>query len=318
MWGSRTDVFTEPDDYRAGLGSARIDVFLACPGGFSARLTRVELGHLALLHGQENQARVAHLTLSPKFVFITFPTDRASSMKWAGVDVEPGAIVFHSRGERMYQRTMGACRWGAISLTPHDLVTHGRALVEQDFIPPSPCRVLRPLPSALHRLRSLHKTACRLVETKPAVIAHPEVVRSIEQDLVHALVTCLATADVVGTTAAHRHHVQVMGQFEELLEGKSAAPLPIPELCRTLGVSKRSLQMCCSEFLGMSPNQYLRLRRMHAAHLALRHAGSATLCVADVASRHGFSEPGRFAVAYRALFGERPSDTLRRCTARPS
>lgn len=33
--------------------------------------------------------------------------------------------------------------------------------------------------------------------------------------------------------------------------------------------------------------------------------------LAEVARRHGFSELGRFAVNYRSLFGESPSDTVR-------
>jgi transcriptional regulator GlxA family with amidase domain len=34
--------------------------------------------------------------------------------------------------------------------------------------------------------------------------------------------------------------------------------------------------------------------------------------VAEITRSHGFSEPGRFALAYRALFGEAPLATLMR------
>jgi transcriptional regulator GlxA family with amidase domain len=37
--------------------------------------------------------------------------------------------------------------------------------------------------------------------------------------------------------------------------------------------------------------------------------------IARIAKSHGFSEPGRFAGAYRALFGETPSTTLLRNSA---
>jgi transcriptional regulator GlxA family with amidase domain len=48
------------------------------------------------------------------------------------------------------------------------------------------------------------------------------------------------------------------------------------------------------------------------ARSALRRADPATASVAEIARSHQFSEPGRFAVTYRAIFGEMPSSTLRR------
>jgi AraC-like DNA-binding protein len=50
---------------------------------------------------------------------------------------------------------------------------------------------------------------------------------------------------------------------------------------------------------------------MHLARRALRSGSGTTTSVTDVAMRYGFWELGRFAVAYRALFGESPSASLR-------
>jgi AraC-like DNA-binding protein len=61
----------------------------------------------------------------------------------------------------------------------------------------------------------------------------------------------------------------------------------------------------------MNPHRYLWLRRMHQARRALTVAGAETKTVTEIATEHGFWELGRFAVAYRELFGETPSATLR-------
>jgi transcriptional regulator GlxA family with amidase domain len=61
----------------------------------------------------------------------------------------------------------------------------------------------------------------------------------------------------------------------------------------------------------MGPIRYLALRRMHLARRALLQADSSTT-VTRVATDHGFWELGRFSVAYRALFDESPSESLRR------
>ncbi|MGJ4943529.1 helix-turn-helix domain-containing protein [Bradyrhizobium sp. HKCCYLS1011] len=82
-----------------------------------------------------------------------------------------------------------------------------------------------------------------------------------------------------------------------------------------MGVPERTLRLCCAEFLGVSPTRYLLFRRLNKARSALRHADPSKITVAEVARTHQFLELGRFAVTYRATFGESPSATLQR--ARP-
>jgi transcriptional regulator GlxA family with amidase domain len=82
------------------------------------------------------------------------------------------------------------------------------------------------------------------------------------------------------------------------------------ELCERVGVSERTLRSCCAEFLGMSPIRYVLLRRLREVNSALRDADPDTVNVAEVAHRFGFAQFGRFAGAYRAIFGETPSTTL--------
>jgi AraC-like DNA-binding protein len=53
------------------------------------------------------------------------------------------------------------------------------------------------------------------------------------------------------------------------------------------------------------------LRRMHLVRRALLRAESSETSVTRIATDHGFWELGHFAVAYRALFGEAPSASLR-------
>ena len=69
---------------------------------------------------------------------------------------------------------------------------------------------------------------------------------------------------------------------------------------------------CCHEQIGISPHRYLWLRRMNMARHVLLQSDHVHESVTQVATNNGFWELGRFATAYRAFFGESPSETLHR------
>src|SRR6516162_7859125 len=310
MPGSGTSTFTDPDDYEAGLRWAQMNL-LATSRDFKARLTWAELHCVRLLRSQEDLPRIAYVSLEPALVFVTFPTTVDPPPVWGGVDVQSGNIMFHSRGERLHQRMRGPCLWSLIALPPRDLQDYGGALFGKPLPVPSTGRVLRPPPRDASRLQRLHAQACRLAETRPKILAHPEVARAIEQDLLQALITCLTAAEALDGGAAKRHHAHIMLRFEEAMAENPSRPRRVAEICELLGVRERTLQSCCAKFLGISPRRYLLLRRLKQVRRALRDADPATT-VADLAQRHGFTELGRFAVAYRREFGEMPSTTLAR------
>ena len=171
-----------------------------------------------------------------------------------------------------------------------------------------------PAPSASRALLSLLSKACRLAETRRELIANPEVARSLEQELLHALVHCLATENADRLSRWRRRHTDIMVRFEEALAKRSNPHLNLSELCTAVGVPERTLRLCCTEFLGVSPMRYYQLRRLNMARSALRLADPETASVAEIARDHQFTELGRFAVSYRAVFGETPSSTLRRAS----
>jgi len=82
------------------------------------------------------------------------------------------------------------------------------------------------------------------------------------------------------------------------------------ELAQIAGVPLRQLQQGFKTYTGMSPAQWLRLRRLNGARRELLSSAAAT--VAQVAMNWSFWHLGRFSNSYRALFKELPSETLKR------
>jgi transcriptional regulator GlxA family with amidase domain len=107
-------------------------------------------------------------------------------------------------------------------------------------------------------------------------------------------------------------HYAIVARFEEFLEANRNRPLYLAEICPAIGVAERTLRIACEEHLGMGPIRYHSSRRMHLVRCALVRADPTTATVTRIATDHGFCELGRFSVSYRSLFGETPSETLRR------
>ena len=86
----------------------------------------------------------------------------------------------------------------------------------------------------------------------------------------------------------------------------------ISELCMALNASPRTLEIAFSRIMGVGPHAFFLKRRMNRARTMLLKADSRESRVTEIAQALGFSELGRFSVQYRELFGESPSETLRR------
>ena len=312
MPGGGTRTFLDPDRYEAILRQALIEAIITPCGEFKARLTWAELHHLQLLRCEEDLPRIGYVSLAPRLVVVAFPTSSGSLPIWGGTELHTEEIMFHSLGERMHQATPGPSVWSLIALDPLQLENYGWALSNKPLSPPPEGRVLQPSPRDIARLRRLHAQACRLAETKSKILAHPEVARAIEQGLIQTLVTCLTAAKVQEHRTSRRHHARIMIRFEEVLAEHLSRPLHMPELCELIGVTDRTLRLCCAEFLGINPSQYVLLRRLRQVRIVLRDSDPDTANVAELARRLGFTKLGRFAEVYRAAFGETPATTLER------
>ena len=102
---------------------------------------------------------------------------------------------------------------------------------------------------------------------------------------------------------------------EAWLRQNLSEPPTIASLCTAMGTSKRTLHEAFREHLDATPKAYLKVLRLKAARRDLLQ-GALGLRVTDVALAYGFLHFGWFSQDYRRLFGETPSQTLRRAPAR--
>jgi AraC-like DNA-binding protein len=305
--------FDEPDQFAASARGARLGFLVTARGRYRADLTRINFDQLWVQRTRQSLPFVARASGDKsRHVVIFYETGRPS-MQQTGMEISPGDLVVDAYGSEHYFRTETDSRNGSMSLTTDDLAEACITLTGHEPGPRHKTSMLRPAPHLTSRLMHLHKVAGDLAVTAPEILTHPEAAKAIEQALIHALVMCLtddgtdndAVRSVAGSTT-------IMRRFEQFLESREGEPLYLAELCKAIGASERTLRMHCQNHVGMSPHRYLWLRRMHLVRRALTLADPSITTVTNVANDFGFAELGRFAVAYRSLFSESPSMTLRR------
>jgi AraC-like DNA-binding protein len=304
--------FTDPFPYQSAFRSADVELFPTAKGEFRAELTQISIGKLWIHGAHENLPRIYVGAVRPHRAAIGFLTEpNQPAMQHCGMEVLPGDIIVNN-ADMMHRRTAANCDWGSMSLPPDDLDAACKAITDHELSKTSLRRLVRPSPNLMSRLLRLHGMVRQIAKTTPDLLELPEVVRALEQEMIHVMIRCLTEGDSLEPTARGRRHDIIVARFEGFLEENPDKPLYLTEICPAIGVSERTLRLACEEHLGMGPIRYLSLRRMHLVRRTLLRTDPSTATVTRLATDQGFWELGRFSVAYRALFGESPSESLRR------
>jgi AraC-like DNA-binding protein len=171
--------------------------------------------------------------------------------------------------------------------------------------------LLKPPPRVTRRFASLARRFLHAAESEPLILGSPSAVES------YRLALLAATRDLFasGLHSEGRHFVRWRDQARASAELAMRHPddsLSVAELARRVGVPERTLRTAFQRCYGLSPLKCLRLIRLHRARQLLRASCPDETTVTKVAVGLGFWDLGRFAGAYRQLFRELPSETLRR------
>ncbi|GID25524.1 helix-turn-helix transcriptional regulator [Paractinoplanes brasiliensis] len=158
----------------------------------------------------------------------------------------------------------------------------------------------------------LIRLLCDELEYESSLFSEPAMAEQLRSTILSGLLLCLP----------HRYHAELTGpvtagpprairRVVDAIQSEPERAFTVSDLARIANMSVRSLQEGFRRHVGTAPMTYLQQVRLGRAQEALRRADPVRVTVAAVAHRWGFAHLGRFASAYRARFGESPSETLR-------
>jgi AraC family ethanolamine operon transcriptional activator len=310
----RVAIATDADDHAANLTGWKQTYDQLAPGRFQGTVREFWLGS----HMQVFEETTSHAVRQSCQVW--------NGALWFGIpagDGPPGRI-----GPRALERSDVAVRPGGMEfelLTPSLFRIFGLVIERQLLLQHiADTEHIALAPSALdsevlatgpmerdaleHTLRSLFETPGLLIDREQARDALRDVLLNvIASNCVAGLLPPKASI-----TFIDRH--RLVNRVRDFALAHQDEPLSIPKLCVAFHVSRRTLQYAFQDVCGISPGVYLRILRLNGVRRALRAQERCFLDVQDLAAQWGFWHPSQFACDYKKLFGERPSDTLRRRT----
>jgi AraC family ethanolamine operon transcriptional activator len=164
-------------------------------------------------------------------------------------------------------------------------------------------------PTQRFRLVGLLREVLRSLESDPGVLSHEASRRGLREALLSVLGdTLMPTEQADAITPRQQRRQDVVRRVRDLVHDQPHHCLGVEALCAQLHITRRTLQNCFQDSLGISPASYLRLVRLNAVRRELR-SSPAEQTIGDLAARWGFWHMGHFSQDYKALFGESPSTT---------
>ena len=147
---------------------------------------------------------------------------------------------------------------------------------------------------------------------EPGVIANSYLVSALRFSLINAIWDAVFENPTARGVVLGRRENRAISMMYEVLLANNAAPMTVSQVCSQTGINERTLERAVREKFDCTVQDLLRRRRIHEARRQLLYSRSDKSSVTQVSYSSGFHDGGRFARDYRRMFGEYPSQTLKR------
>jgi AraC family ethanolamine operon transcriptional activator len=276
-------------------------------------LLRASLGDMGFDAGAfDGDLRVRGVMARKAFSLVSVMEQEGVLNQW-GHRIEEGDIIAIPPGGELDGRFQGHVAYAVVT-APWGLVMQRAEAFEWLA---DPCfwtepAVYSPPPEARAACKRVLQGCSGLLRTLGAGVPSGAVA-FLRNELLDGLLTALAEVKVEGARRQGAlNAARIVRGAEDFLEsGGARQAVQIEDICVALNISRRTLYRAFHDLLDVSPKAYLRLKNMSAARARLLDAGDRPTTVTQVALDQGFWELGRFSGAYRTMFGESPSETLR-------
>ncbi len=283
-------------------------------GPFSGSLAEVCFGETQLFVEQTSHALRQSCTVPEGYVWFGLPMSETRCVRINGVAVQEGRIAVHRGGIDFELITPDQLRFWGIVVREQALKDYARQFDRED-------RIEALLDSPVLGVDEDHKQ--RVQRLCSRILRHQlenegaSLPQSLQDSLADETLSALfslvdSREDLSASRRWGRQRYRVVELVDAYVRASPDRLVTVSELCTILNISRRALQTSFQEVLGIGPHAYIRAVSLNSVRRHLRSIESPYRSVQDAAAAFGFWHMSQFALDYREMFGERPSDTLRR------
>lgn len=297
------------DEHARNMDGWQVRYDQVSPGAFEGELMAFRSDWMQLVRDRSNQALIKSGAAWKGAITFSIPLSAQGAVYCSGHPIyEPSLLVAH--GENLPElHTPQHLDLLGVAIEEHEL-EHVLERQGSEFKITDLPRCYRLGNSSVQReLTALLDELAGCDQVRDALLGHDSIRRGIRDAVMLHLLELIAPdkAPPLNPTARKR----MVDRAREYSLSHLDQPLSILDLCNHIGASRRKLQYCFQETLGINPVAYLRALRLNAVRRELRMS-TQSHGVQEVAARWGFWHLSRFSSDYRTMFGESPSQTLRR------
>ncbi|MCP4619226.1 MAG: helix-turn-helix domain-containing protein [Bradyrhizobium sp.] len=308
------------DQYSDLVIDATVNFILTGPNRGSWSVGHCALGPIILQFGAEGGSKVLHGISRPDaLTFILQDKQIADRMIFDGLIVQPEEFAVLPPASNFTIASEGSNRWVSATVPVALFGAHAAEIGRSDVADiVREKRIVSPSQQSLDSFISDAVSAAKFAREMPApTLDGTGGGGRVVSALLTALAGMIAAANrtVAVPTSSARLADDTVTRALEYVRGQKWGGLQVANLALAADVTSRTLLRMFRQQLGMGPASYLKRRQLNIVRRALRVGLGASAKITDVMGEHGVTEFGRFASEYKALFGERPSDTVARLRA---
>lgn len=304
----------DADSHAASLQHWKQEYEQLSNGRFSGFLDEVWFGNVQLFREKTNQ--VVHETGLPwdgsRTIGVT--VEAIGDGIFSGTTLDRGSLFTLGGGESMDFLTPKQLDIVAVSADATELREFSCAIWGMDTETKlSASCVLKHSMEAANCLRTFLAALLTNIKAAPYMLNYSQTRKIIEQEIFSNLVNAVSGASVCESGVFSSSRKSVVEKAKLFVLEHHEDPVTIPDLCLALNISRRTLQYSFESVLDINPVAYLRAIRLNRVRRAIaEYEGVAPMTVSDFAARWGFWHLSKFSAYYKAMFGELPSETLRK------